>query len=74
MLLTEIVTRTWRCDGLDCPTGDIVSTTNPFYSLSIINSVLPFFVTCDIDLCDVCIQTITASVLVQDISDAQDKP
>lgn len=70
MLIAESIERTWQCDGLDCPTGPIQSISDPFYNISVTNSASPFFVSITFDLCDFCIKTITAPVLVQDIADA----
>lgn len=62
MLKTSITTNTWQCDGLNCPTPEQISASNPFYKVNIIPG--PPLDSCEVDLCDVCIQTITAPLAV----------
>ena len=67
MLQTETIIRVWQCDGVDCPTAPTESIENPYFRVSVwllSNSLAP----CEIDLCPICIQTITAQPVVDYVS------
>lgn len=64
MLVSSITTNTWRCDGLDCPLDDQVAQVNPFFHIVVSLSSLPQTPPSEIDLCTVCIETITAPDIV----------
>jgi hypothetical protein len=74
MIVSESITRVWQCDGLNCTADPVESLSNPFFRLTVNSSSLPFFPECVLDLCSVCIQTITAPALVAEINDSKNLP
>lgn len=64
-LRKQVIMNTWHCDGLNCPTPDVVAEVDPFfpcrlYAPSNKGAIAPL----EIDLCDFCINTITAPDMV----------
>lgn len=68
MLKTQVITNTWKCDGLDCPAPEEQIEDNPYCRITVCSpgSSGP---ACEIDLCAVCIQTITAPKVVDYVND-----
>jgi hypothetical protein len=64
MSLEQTVTNTWTCDGFECPTSPVVAEANPFHTVHVTKPALPHSPGVSIDLCDVCIATITAPDVV----------
>lgn len=73
MLKTQVINNTWSCDGLNCPTADSNDEVNPFHRVRIYVPRLDSMVPLEVDLCDFCVQTITAPSVVQYVSDADDE-
>lgn len=66
-MLTQNTTKVWQCDGLNCPTPPVEADNCPYYNIEI-NPKLPQSPSLIIQLCDVCIATLTSPLVTDYIA------
>lgn len=64
----QVITNTWTCDGLDCPTPPSSASGNPFITVRVHKPGNDSISPVEIDLCPVCIETITSPVVVEAVN------
>jgi hypothetical protein len=55
-----VTTRVWKCDGLNCPTAPATAEADPFYAVTVSDPSSHLVNDLQLDLCPVCILTMTA--------------
>lgn len=60
MSVSSVISNTWHCDRISCPTGDIVAEGNPFHRIEFSKPAIPQHEHLIIDLCSVCIMVVAS--------------